>query len=147
MLRWRSVAIATTPGTRGSDVTRWLRAASTVALKSSMLLPPCLLLRLAVERPGSFVSLPRRRDCPSPQLMATSCSAHRETFVAAGGDLVAFLPIGADDADIRQQPPGFALDVGPHVLGVGLDHEGRGGSLLVMLDPAVLGLLRRLANF
>src|SRR5580700_2826740 len=146
MLRWRSVAIATTPGTRGSDVTRRFRAASTVGLKFSILLPPCLLLRLAVEREPAAGRETASLLTAYSLFMSTSRSAHRETFVAAGGDRVAFLPVGADATDIRQQPPGLTLNVGPHVPGVCLDHESRGGSLLVVLDPAVLGLFRRLAN-
>src|SRR5580704_10446998 len=133
MLRWRSVTIATTPGTRGLDITTRLRIVSVVALRSSILFPPCLLLRL--ERPGPSMS-PPRMDAASLfhwqhilYLCRHSGSADREARVAAGGDRVAFLSVGAHTADIGQQAARLALHVGAHVPRVGLDHEGGGGGL------------------
>src|SRR6476659_8532273 len=131
MLRRGSVTIATTPGTRGSDVTTRFRTASAAALKSvAICFPPFDLSkarpRLTCVRRGPFSSsgqTPARR------------STHRETLVVLGRDLVALLPIGPDAADIGQQAPRLTLHVGTHVPRHRLRHERLRGGLVVVLYP------------
>src|ERR1700722_4892750 len=98
MLRWRSVAIATTPGTLGSDVTTRVRIASAAALKSSAILfLPCLLTSvepLSQARAATLTRCDRSQSAPSTDHHRRS--AHRETFVVLGRGLVALLPIGPD---------------------------------------------------
>src|SRR4051794_41033383 len=137
MLRCRSVTIATTPGTRGLDVTTPSRMASTAALKSAIILFP----------PG-FEGISIRDGPPSRPARLTPCRArrllHGETLIAGRGDFIAFLAIRADAAGVGQDPARLAFDVRAEVPRIGPGDEGRIGGLVVVRDPPVFRLLRGL---
>ena len=66
-------------------------------------------------------SYPYVDDAPESDPSPTNRSGDHEALIAAGLHLRAYLPIGADPADIGQQASGFALNIGPHVPRVRLD--------------------------
>src|SRR6266567_3415076 len=109
MLRSRFVTIATTPGTRGVDVTTSLRTASAAAPKFVLMI---------------FLPL-YWNDSVDATLF--ECSVHRKTLVAVRRDLVAFQPIGADAAAVRQNAARLAFDVRAQVPGMGLRDQRRVG--------------------
>src|SRR4051794_22488882 len=117
MLWWRSVAIATTPGTRGSDVTTRFKVPSAAALGSVVIVYP-----------------------PSRERLSTWRLLQGVALVAARGDLVAPLAVGAHAARVGEDPARLALDVRAQVPGVGPGDQGRVGELVVVRDPAVLRL-------
>src|SRR5882724_5504185 len=79
----------------------------------------------------------RRRD-----LTRRLGARHRKSLVALCGHVIADLPVGPDAADIGHEDARLAGDVGAHVPGIGLRIERRGGDLVDMGDPSVLGLPR-----
>src|SRR6266702_280433 len=99
MLRWRSVTIATTPGTRGVDVTTPPRTASAAALKFVLMI---FLLCIGMV----FVDAAVR-------------SMHGEALVVVRRDLVALLTIGADTTAVGQHTARLALDVRAQIPGMG----------------------------
>src|SRR5262245_1287718 len=123
MLRWRSVTIATTPGTRGVDVTTPSRTASAAALKF------VLMIFLHLYWNG-FVDAALR-------------SVHGKTLVVVGRDLVTLLTIGADATAVGQHTARFALDVRAQIPRMGFCDQRRIGDLIVMGHPSVLRLLCR----
>src|SRR5271165_4749759 len=156
MFRWRSVAIATTPGARGLEVTTLFRMASAVVLKSALIaVPPVVLMVIWLGAAATSSPQPARRRRGSGQLRAAGSSArrlavprslHREALVAARGHLGAFLPVGPDAARIGQDPARLPFDVRSQVPRDGLRDQARVCSLVVVRHPAVLHLLRRLAD-
>src|ERR1700722_4484613 len=67
-----------------------------------------------------------------------------ESFVAVGCYLLTRVPVAADAADVRQEEPGLAGNVGAHVPGRGLGVEGVAGALLHVVGPVGRGRLRGL---
>src|SRR5437867_12241556 len=66
--------------------------------------------------------------------------AHGESRVAAGGDFVARLPVGADPANVGHEDARLAGDVRAHVPGVGPRIERGVAHLVDVRDPGFLGL-------
>ena len=88
---------------------------------------PCRSIRSSDEAPASTPRPPRRwRD------------RQVKTLVAVRGDLVAFLPVCADAADIRHEHTRLARNVGAHVPGCGGGIERRVGDVVDMLHPGIL---------
>src|SRR6266436_7445491 len=123
MLRWRSVTIATTPGTRGVDVTTPSRTASAAQLKF------VLMIFLPLYWNG-FVGAALR-------------SVHGKTLVVFRRDLVALLTIGTNTTAVGQHTARLALDVRAQIPGMGFCNQRCIGDLIVMGHPSVLRLLCR----
>src|SRR2546430_7469864 len=120
MLRWRSVTIATTPGTRGVDVTTPSRTAFAAALKF------VLMIFLPLYWNG-FVDAALR-------------SVHGKTMVVVRRDLLALLTIGANATAVGQHKARLALDIRAQTPGMGFCNQRRIADLIVMGHPAVLRL-------
>src|SRR4051812_43318217 len=69
---------------------------------------------------------------------------HGKAFISLRRDVVADLAVDSDAADIGHEDLRLARDVGAHVPGVRLRIERRGGNLVDMRDPVVLGIPVRL---
>src|SRR5579862_9996745 len=61
-----------------------------------------------------------------------------KAFIAPRGNFIAFPPVRADSADIRQKDARLAGDIGPHVPGVGLRIQRAVRDLFGMRNPRVL---------
>src|SRR3954447_4690726 len=67
-----------------------------------------------------------------------------EAFISSGRDCIAFLPIGADAADVGHEHARLAGDVGTHVPGCREWVQRRVSDLIDVLDPVLLCSARRL---
>src|SRR5947209_19140732 len=64
-----------------------------------------------------------------------------KALVPVGRNLITFLLVGGDAADIRHEDAGLFRNIGPDVPGVGQWIEGAVRHLVVVLHPGVFGLL------
>src|SRR6516162_84518 len=70
-------------------------------------------------------------------------SGNRKALVTSGRNLVAFLPVVSDAADIGHEDAGLAGDVCAHVPGIGARIERGVADLVDVLDPGFLRLRGR----
>ena len=80
----------------------------------------------------------------SDTIHVCSLRGQREALVVPGRDVVAFLPVGADSADVGHEDARLAGDVGPGVPGFGQGIERGVRHLVDVGHPCVLRLGRRL---
>src|SRR5215813_2957504 len=113
----------------------------------------CTPFRLLPMRPSSAGRSPRgalQCETPAQNIIGSSIcckplffnqSTQSKAFVAPGRDLIAFLFVCGDAADIRHEYSRFPRDVGADVPRVRQGIEGAISNLVVVLHPSILGIL------
>src|SRR5215469_13138567 len=116
--------------------------------------PICCRSFASGRKGGHMRPMARKRGMPFPPRRHPGCSlralttgsdrvisnSNREAGIIIRRDLVAFLPVGSDAADIGHEDAGLAGDVRAHVPGVGARIERGVADLVDMLDPGFLRL-------